>query len=236
MPPPQAPPAAAAAARAAAEASGVALRAKRLDTTPTKEGRSPFYSTLDRERMARRRQQVREMMREKRRSATKTTQTLNYEMLPSVEDIYSRQFTGNATVDPIGGRKRYTLTIFFKHDPQKAGPEILKKSILGYIDFFRNRMSCRSVTAKSMLSPIDGRSPVTSLEYPMKEYGEVPKGEKMKKVYHKAVLVKFEMFAPPAALEYIQKRIYKDNMILRYMLLGHTRSFMDFGEDNELHL
>jgi len=214
----------------------VAMRAKRLDTTPTKEGRSPFYSTLDRERMARRRQEVRELMREKRRKATKTTQTLNYEMLPSVEDIYSRQFTGNATVDPIGGRKRYTLIIFFKHDAAKSGPEAIKMQILDYIGFFKNRMSCRSVMAKSMLSPIDGRSQITSLEYPMKEYGEIPKGEKTKKVYHKAVLVKFEMFAPPDAIEYIRKRIYKDNMILRYMLLGHTRSFMDFGEDNELHL
>jgi len=213
----------------------VAMRAKRLDTTPRKEGLSPFYSTLDRERLARKRRESREEMRERKKVGLPQS-TLNYEMLPSVEDIYSREFSGNGTSDPIGGRKRYTIHVLYKHDPAKSGPAALKKNMLEYISFFKYRMSCRSVEARAQLSPHDLRSAVTTLEYPMKEYGEVPKGQKIKKEFQKAIWVKFDFYAPPNAIDYIKTRIYKDNAILRHMVLGHTREFHYLGEDNELHL
>eukprot|EP00434_Breviolum_minutum_P032455 symbB.v1.2.028700.t1/scaffold3068.1/size68108/6 len=75
---------------------------------------SPFYSNEDRERLARLRQEKREYAREFSQNSTwvrEQTKMGNIPQadltkLPALQDIYDRKFTGDADVDPIGGRKR----------------------------------------------------------------------------------------------------------------------------------
>jgi len=210
---------------------------KRMNTAALRQGRSPLISTLDRDRLARRRQEMREENRERRGQPAKTMASLNYEKLPSVEDIFSRTYSGDERNDPIGGRKRYTLYLMFKYDPAaQGGPQWLRDNVLEYITFMKRRISCRNVIAEPMLSPIDGRNKITQLEYPMREYGALPKGQYSKVVYNKGLLVKFQFSMPPTAHDYLDKKIYDDNNILRKTLLVHTHDFGRLGEDNELHL
>lgn len=192
---------------------------------------SPYYSNLDKERMARMRKET----RLERRRAPPVTQTLDFDKLPPIEDIYARKFTGNAETDPVGGRKRYTMTVLFKSTGGKTQQEELKKQIYDYISFMKLKMSCKEIGAKVKKSPIDGAAQIT-LEYPMKEYGEVPRGLQTKKQYNKAIMVEFNFFSPVSALEYIKKKMFSDNNILRLLVLGHTRTFKHPGEDNELFL
>lgn len=192
---------------------------------------SPYYSNADRERLAR----ARKESRLARRLPEPSSAPINYDLLPPIEDIYKRRFTGNSTIDPIGGRKRYTYYVLFKYDPRSTGQEALKQAILEYIWFMKYKMSCRNIEVQTRKSPLDQAS-LTTLEYPMKEYGELGRNEKEKKKYDKATMVEFNFMAPVKANEYIQKKFYKDNNILRFMVLGHTRTFKHVGEDNELHL
>jgi len=108
--------------------------------------------------------------------------------LPAVEDLYNRTFTGNADVDPVGGRRRYTYLVLFKYAPGVAGQERLKEILKDYVRFFKNKMSCRSIKVKSMRSPINQEAVVT-LEYPMKEYGSLQRGQKIKEKFTKATMI-----------------------------------------------
>lgn len=230
----------------------VLRRARALRTQPVWAKNSPYYSTGDRERLARQRRELRTAKREMS-LAKRTVPTLNYDLLPAIEDIYSRSFTGNASIDPIGGRKRYTYFVLFKYAKSKEGdwgPEQFKTAVLRYRDFFVNKMSCRNVEIQLRNSPIPGqtskvamsktdptkKAPVITLEYPMKEYGDLRRNEKIKPTYEQAFMVEFNFFAPAQAGDYIRKKFYSDNNILRFMVLGHTRTFRQIGEDNELHL
>jgi len=198
---------------------------------------SPFYSNADRERLAQRRNETRFAKREHDRLALMSPKTApaDYENLPAVVDLYNRTFTGNAEIDPVGGRRRYTYMILFKHAPGAAGQEKLKSILLDYIKFFKTKMSCLHIKAELKRSPIDNERTVT-LEYPMKEYGPLGRDQKFKEKFTKATLIEIKMFAPVQAGQFIAKKIYNDNNVLRFMVLGHTRRFGHAGEDNELFL
>merc|ERR1719361_891241 len=120
--------------------------------------------------------------------------------------------------------------------------ENLKNKILDYIYFLSQKMSCKDITAAPKTSKTmytndaSGKGSKIALEYPMREYGELPRGQSTKRKFNEAYMVQFQFTAPVQAGEYIAKRIYADNDILRFMVLGHTRSFKHVGEDNELHL
>ncbi|CAE8640190.1 unnamed protein product [Polarella glacialis] len=192
---------------------------------------SPYYSNEDRERLASARADKRTALREKQSHAPAG---VDFDKLPALEDIYNRKYSGNAEEDPIGGRKRYTYYILFKND-QKLKAERMKEIVFEYMWFLKYKMSCKDITVKARKSPIDGQA-ITSLEYPMKEYGEVPREKQRKDKYSKARMVEFQFVAPIQAGEYIQKRLYADNDVVRFMVLGHTRHFKHVGEDNELLL
>eukprot|EP00933_Yihiella_yeosuensis_P048298 TRINITY_DN4440_c0_g1_i1.p1 TRINITY_DN4440_c0_g1~~TRINITY_DN4440_c0_g1_i1.p1 ORF type:complete len:262 (+),score=38.12 TRINITY_DN4440_c0_g1_i1:103-888(+) len=161
---------------------------------------------------------------------------LNWDKLPAVEDLFKRKFTGNATEDPIGGRKRYTFHVLFRDDAATKGAEQLKTIILEYMGFFKYKMSCRDISAKTRNAPDGSGSPLVQLEYPMKEYGTIPRNKKRKSLYHKAKWVTFDFQAPTDAVFYIKKKLYSDNNIVRILALGHTVNFNHLGEDNEMHL
>ncbi|CAE8624957.1 unnamed protein product [Polarella glacialis] len=192
---------------------------------------SPYYSNEDRERLLRARTDKRIALREKQSHAPTGP---DYNKLPALEEIYNRKYSGNADDDPVGGRKRYTYYILFKND-QKLKAERMKEIVFEYMWFLKYKMSCKDITVKARKSPIDGQA-ITSLEYPMKEYGEVPREKARKDKYSKARMVEFQFMAPIQAGEYIQKRLYADNDVVRFMVLGHTRHFKHVGEDNELLL
>jgi len=192
---------------------------------------SKYYSNIDRDRLSKLRKELRIQAKER---TGPTTPTIDFDKLPAIDDIYNRKYSGNATVDPIGGRKRYSYFVLFKRSPGQTAAG-LSQLINEYIWFLKNKMSCKDIRAKVMPSPID-QSKMVTLEYPMKEYGDIPRGVMQKPEYNKAYLVKYDFFAPVSAHEYIQRKIYADNNILRFMVIGHTRTFKHAGEDNELHL
>jgi len=154
--------------------------------------------------------------------------------LPALQDIYDRKFTGDADVDPIGGRKRYLYYIMFKQ-PAIPNAVAMKKIVADYWYFLKKKMSCRDIKITPRKSPVDN-FPVTTLEYEMKEYGEIPRGQMGKNKYQKAYMVEFKFKAPVSATQYIQKKLYSDNNVIRFMALSLTRSFTHVGEDNELLL
>jgi len=195
----------------------------------------PFGASTNRERELRKLRESR-VEKKKTRGAKIVTPTLNYDVLPSIEDIYTRRFTGNSTIDAIGGRMRYTYYVLFKNDPLALGPEVMKKSILEYMFFFKYKMSCRNIKADSMKNPADGEA-IVKLEYPMKQYGEwdVRTG-KPRAEYSQAKMVKFEMMSPTGAAEYIGRKFFADPNILRFRKVCHTRTWENVGEDNELLL
>jgi len=195
---------------------------------------SPYYSNADRERLARQRKENRQLRREKLLGGP-TQAALNMDKLPAVEDIYARKFSGNADEDPIGGRKRYTYMVLFKHNPADVGSNALKEKILKYIEFFKYKMSCRDIEARTITN-FNGSPGKVSLEYPMKEYGELDRNKKSKDRVDRADMVEFKFAAPVNAAEYIERMMYADTGIVRFMVLGHTRTFKHVGEDNELHL
>ncbi|CAK9050632.1 Hypothetical protein SCF082_LOCUS27899 [Durusdinium trenchii] len=203
---------------------------------------SPYYSNEDRERLARLRQEKREHAREFSQNSTWVTEqmklgnipTVNLDKLPPLEDIYNRQFTGDADKDPIGGRKRYLYYIMFKSSAIKNAFD-MKKIVAEYWYFLKKKMSCKDIQITPRKSPIDGNS-VTILEYEMKEYGEIPRTQNGKNKYNKAYMVEFRFKAPVSATQYIQQKLYSDNNVLRFMALSLTRSFTHVGEDNELLL
>lgn len=203
---------------------------------------SPYYSNEDRERLARLRQEKRDYAREFSQNSTWVRQqtemgnipTADLKKLPALEDIYNRQFTGDADVDPIGGRKRYLYYVMFKQ-PAIRNAVDLKKTVAEYWYFLKKKMSCRDIQITPRKSPIDGQK-ITTLEYEMKEYGEIPRGQKGKNKYQRAYMVEFKFKAPVTATQYIQRKLYTDNNVLRFMALSLTRSFTHAGEDNELLL
>lgn len=160
--------------------------------------------------------------------------TADLKKLPALEDIYNRQFTGDADVDPIGGRKRYLYYVMFKQPAIRNSLE-LKKTVAEYWYFLKKKMSCRDIQITPRKSPID-RQKITTLEYEMKEYGEIPREQKGKNKYQRAYMVEFKFKAPVTATQYIQRKLYSDNNVLRFMALSLTRSFSHAGEDNELLL
>merc|ERR1719410_2961261 len=125
--------------------------------------------------------------------------------------------------------------ILFKYAPGVTGQEKLKSILLDYVKFFKTKMSCKDIKVQLKRSPIDNEKTVT-LEYPMKEYGPLGRNQKYKEKFTKATLIEIKMYAPVQAGEFIAKKIYSDNNILRFMVLGHTRRFGHAGEDNELFL
>merc|ERR1711972_825874 len=154
---------------------------------------------------------------------------LNYDSLPAVEDVYTRLFSGNATADPPGGRRRVTWWIFFKNDPREVGNGKLEKNIKEYMRFFKFDMSCKDLKVKVDRSPIDGKQLVT-MEYPMKEYGELQRGKKVRPMWNQAIMVKFDFAFPEGAQQYIERKIYNDNNVIRHMRLGHTTNWSHRGE------
>lgn len=194
---------------------------------------SPYYSNEDRERLSRARRETRIAVRENKGKPSNKAR-VNLDKLPAIEEIYNRRFTGDGTLDPIGGRNRYTYYVMFKSSTETRADE-LKQILLEYMYFLKYKMSCRNIEVQARKSPIDTQW-VTSLEYPMKEYGELKRDQKEKKMYQKAIMIEFKFYAPVDATEYIQQRFYSDNNILRFMCLSHTRSYTHVGEDNELHL
>lgn len=195
---------------------------------------SPYYSNEDRERLAKQRQERRLALRE-RKGKQSHKPMVDTAKLPAIEEIYTRSYSGDADVDPIGGRKRYTYWVLFKHADTTNTPGKLKPIILEYMLFLKKKMSCRDIKVYPRKSPIDGAS-VTSLEYEMKEYGEIPREQKLKNKYSRATLIEFQFKAPPDAIELISRRFYSDINILRFMTMCHTRDFKHAGEDNELLL
>jgi len=208
------------------------MRAKRPDYTPRWTLPDPYHSSKERERILRRRKMIREEDKEFRKTGG-TNPTLNYDKLPAIDDLYTRQFSGNANEDPVGGRPRYTFIMMFKHDPKSFGEDSLKAAILNYINFMKTKLSCKSITAKAMLSPIDGKA-ITQLEYPMRQYGA--EFTTNKPVYNQAKMVQLDFVGPPAASEYLRNRMYADGNLLRFMMMKHTKSWNHVGEENELFL
>lgn len=194
---------------------------------------SEFYSNEDRERMAKQRREKRMEVRARDWKAHKPMLDMN--KLPSVEDIYDRKYSGDADQDPIGGRKRYTMFVLFKNVGEAAQGQRLKQVILEYMYFFKKEMSCRNIKAFPRKSPIDGNK-VTTLEYEMKEYGQIPRGQQSKNKYGVATMVEFQFMAPADAIPYMQTKFYSDNNVLRFQVYGHTMAFKHIGEDNELLL
>lgn len=194
-------------------------------------------------------------MRIKRRQEPPTTDHLNYDNLPPVDDVYNRVYSGDAEKDGPGGRKRYTMSILYKYDKDKSlSPKSMKVKLDELMLFMKKKMSCRDVVIHlSKADPVKNNAymgrqlpnfqsnkfqpnSILSLEYPMKEYGEVPRGLKTKPQFDQAIMVEIDFMSPVAAVEYIKKRLYADNSVLRLQVIGHTRTFAHIGEDNELHL
>lgn len=213
------------------EEPSLVARPARGPKVQTRRGTSPYYSNEDRERLARRRQEVREQVRADKQSHKPDIQL---DKLPAIEDVYNRQYSGNVDEDPVGGRKRYTYWVMFKRPAMRTSTD-MKKILAEYMFFFKKKMSCRNIKITPRRSPIDGQS-VVSLEYEMKEYGEIPRGQKLKNKYQQAYMIEINLAAPVTANRYIQKKFYTDNNILRFMCISQTRSFNHAGEDNELLL
>lgn len=195
---------------------------------------SQFYSNLDRERLAKQRQERREALRA--RVGDKIShKPIDMDKLPSVEDIYARKYTGDGDTDPIGGRKRYTYWILFKNADTTNGPSKLKPILLEYMLYLKKKLSAKDIKVYPRKSPIDNDIRV-QLEYEMKEYGEIPREQKRKNKYSSGTLVEFQFKAPVEAPELFGKKIYSDINVLRFMVMCQTRSFKHAGEDNELLL
>mmetsp|Transcript_42688 Transcript_42688/g.76531 ORF Transcript_42688/g.76531 Transcript_42688/m.76531 type:complete len:263 (-) Transcript_42688:73-861(-) len=213
------------------EETSLVARPARGPKVQVRRGVSPYYSNEDRERLARWRQEVREKVRADKQSHKPNEQL---DKLPPLEDIYNRKYSGDADKDPIGGRKRYTYFVMFK-TPAMRTPEDMKKVLAGYWFFLKKKMSCRNLRITPRKSPIDNGKMVT-LEYEMKEYGEIPRGQQGRYKYGQAYMVEFNFAAPVSAGKYIQQQFYSDNNVLRFMSLAQTRTFTHAGEDNELLL
>eukprot|EP00931_Biecheleriopsis_adriatica_P118008 TRINITY_DN93482_c0_g1_i1.p1 TRINITY_DN93482_c0_g1~~TRINITY_DN93482_c0_g1_i1.p1 ORF type:complete len:291 (+),score=66.88 TRINITY_DN93482_c0_g1_i1:130-873(+) len=196
---------------------------------------SPYYSNEDRERLAKQRQERRLALKERAGSKQSHKPLIDMDKLPAIEEIYTRAYTGDADIDPIGGRKRYTYWVLFKHADTTNTPGKLKPIILEYMLWLKKKMSCRNIKVFPRKSPIDGNS-IVQLEYEMKEYGEIPREQKLKNKYSRATLVEFQFQAPADAQELIGRRFYSDINVLRFMVMCHTRNFKHAGEDNELLL
>lgn len=205
-----------------------------LKVLSLKNRKAPYYSTEDRDRMARQRRERREYFRE--RESWPAPAPLDLSKLPPIEDIYERKFSGDASKDPIGGRKRYTFFVLYKLAPETKNTTYMETKVKDLITFFKTKLSCRKIVAQGRKSPISGFQE-TQLEYPMKEYGEIDR-QNPKKAYSKAIFIQFDFYAPPQAKEYISKRLYSDRDCIRFMALCHTRhdGWHNVGEDNELHL
>lgn len=217
---------------ASASESGVFAASSQRASLLTRRA-SEYYNNNDRERLARKRRETRIEVRGRDWKAHKPI--LDMSKLPSVEDIYDRKYSGDADKDPIGGRKRYTMTVMYKNSDEAAQGQRLKQVILEYMYFFKKEMSCRNIKAFPRKSPIDGNK-VTTLEYEMKEYGQIPQGQQSKSKYGTATMVEFQFSAPVDAIPYISAKMYGDNNILRFQVIGHTILYKHAGEDNELLL
>mmetsp|Transcript_133472 Transcript_133472/g.188561 ORF Transcript_133472/g.188561 Transcript_133472/m.188561 type:complete len:273 (-) Transcript_133472:93-911(-) len=220
------------------EEPSLVARPARGPKVQTRRGTSPYYSNEDRERLARRRQEVREQVRADKQSHKPDIQL---DKLPPIEDVYNLQYSGDVDVDPVGGRKRYTYWVMFKRPAMRTSTD-MKKILAEYMFFFKKKMSCRNIRItprKSPIGPNDStsiRTSVVTLEYEMKEYGEIPRGQKLKNKYQQAYMIEINLAAPVTANRYIQKKFYTDNNILRFMCISQTRSFNHAGEDNVLLL
>eukprot|EP00930_Biecheleria_cincta_P005145 TRINITY_DN106064_c0_g1_i1.p1 TRINITY_DN106064_c0_g1~~TRINITY_DN106064_c0_g1_i1.p1 ORF type:complete len:264 (-),score=52.99 TRINITY_DN106064_c0_g1_i1:55-846(-) len=217
---------------AAASQSGVLAASSQKASLLTRRA-TEYYNNADRERLARQRREKRIEVRSRDWKAHKPI--LDMSKLPSVEDIYDRTYSGDADKDPIGGRKRYTMFVLFKNADEAAQGQRLKQVILEYMYFFKKEMSCRYIKAFPRKSPIDGNK-VTALEYEMKEYGLLSRGQKSKNKYSTATLVEFQFMAPINAVSYIRAKMFGDSNILRFQVFCNTMAVQHTGEDNELLL
>ncbi|CAJ1401334.1 unnamed protein product, partial [Effrenium voratum] len=199
----------------------------------TRRGPSPYYSNEDRERLARDRKEKRDFARGHTKVDQSHVPSADLEKLPPLEEIYSREYSGDADADPIGGRKRYLYLVMFKQ-PAMTTAVAMKQVIAGYWYFLSKQMSCKDIQIRPRKA--ENGNTVTELEYEMKEYGEIPRETGKKEKYGKAVMMEFKFKAPVSATQYIQKKLYNDNNVLRFMALSLTRSFAHVGEDNELLL
>ncbi|CAJ1350078.1 unnamed protein product, partial [Effrenium voratum] len=218
------------------EASGgdsLVTRQARGPKVVTRRGPSPYYSNEDRERLARDRKEKRDFARGHTKVDQSHVPSADLEKLPPLEEIYSREYSGDADADPIGGRKRYLYLVMFKQ-PAMTTAVAMKQVIAGYWYFLSKQMSCKDIQIRPRKA--ENGNTVTELEYEMKEYGEIPRETGKKEKYGKAVMMEFKFKAPVSATQYIQKKLYNDNNVLRFMALSLTRSFAHVGEDNELLL
>uniref|UniRef100_A0A7S2PN99 Uncharacterized protein n=1 Tax=Zooxanthella nutricula TaxID=1333877 RepID=A0A7S2PN99_9DINO len=169
-----------------------------------------------------------------------TTPSLNYDYLPSVEDIYARKFTGDSRTDPVGGRKKHSWYVLFKKDDQLFPKEKIRGELEAIGRFLKFEMSARDITFKLMKSPLE---PFTSkggaeftLEYPMKEYGPIERGSKMRRTVRQARLVYISAAIPSGAIDPIRAKFYSSNNIVRFMTFHNSYDWEHAGEDNELLL
>lgn len=176
-------------------------------------------------------------------SLNRTSQKpVEFEKLPSVEDINSRVFSGIAKQDPIGGRKRYTYFIMFKFADGMERPKGTKDkpglddTIKEYIAYFQTRLSGMDITVKQRKDPRNSEQSVIELEYPMPEYGPSTRGQVKRRIHNQATLIEFNLKLPPSAINYVRKKLYLDNRIVRWLCLKHTTRFHHAGEDSELVL
>mmetsp|Transcript_12558 Transcript_12558/g.22176 ORF Transcript_12558/g.22176 Transcript_12558/m.22176 type:complete len:250 (+) Transcript_12558:104-853(+) len=201
-----------------------------------RRGLSPYHTNSDREIYAKRRQQIREEMREaKKNPRNKPVKKFNFDALPEIQDVYNRKFTGDGDIDPIGGRKRYTLHVIFRRGDGMNNPNNLKIAILKHMTFFKKKLSCKKVKAQVMKSPIDG-SDVTVLEAQCAQYGELPREQKVRNKYEEGTYMQYELTMPAMAVPYLTDFLYKDLNLLRHAIYGHTLHFANIGEDSELLL
>jgi len=218
-------------ALAGSTSTGHAERAKEASLT-ARQVMSPWYSNTDRETLLKQRH---EMYEDFSKMRNKPMADQNWEKMPEIKDVFNRALSGDGTVDPIGGRKKYTMNILYRRGDDMNNANSLKIAILKHMWFFQKKMSGRDIKVYARKSPIDGAA-ITTLEYPMAQYGELPRDQKIRKTYSQATFVQFDMTIPAAALKYIEKELYSDNNVLRFRFTCHTGHFSTVGEDNELHL
>merc|ERR1719387_2227142 len=122
---------------------------------------------------------------------------------------------------------------------QDMNAEKLKECIYGYIDFMKNKLSCREIKAAQKNVEQNGQETKggkVSLEYPLRQYGRLLQGEKMRKRHMKAFLIEFSYRAPPQANYYISEKIFEDPNVVRhlYYKLTPKDGWYHAGEENEL--
>merc|ERR1719167_174149 len=117
---------------------------------------SPWYTNTDRETLLKQRTAQFEDLREISENHHKPIAEQNWETLPEIKDVFTRSYSGDGAVDPIGGRKKYTLHVLFRRGDDMNTANALKLAILKHMWFFRKKMSGRDIKVQARKSPIDG--------------------------------------------------------------------------------